>query len=673
MCTMKRHTAMPSILRTIALLALVAFFALGCAPRQSIKSADLLATPNLVVEAETAWKARNYPAAELYYAALLERPDLDKAMLPTVYDRLADSAFRNGHYHQARVALESWANMDAKAVELSSWELTYLDTMAALNRGERLQNHLKWLLSARALPWATRSDAGLWYGEYSRSRGEFERSLETLAAFYAQAPTNADRVVMETAYRATLKALDDKRVMELSQAIPAENQWLFPYVLVGFEQGVRKATDKESWSTVWRAMRNLAARGQIVDRAPMDRVLATLEARYGLPRVGLALALPLTGPYGKVGVKILRGAGLAQWRLAQEAVDVDLRVINTEVPGWEKRLAELPAQYSVVGGPLRVQAFKQLYEGIAPGQRVLDNRAVFTFLSSLGDMEEGREAWRFFSSHNDEVRSLTSLAVNDLGIRDLAVFYPEEGFGRSMAETFYREAAPLGGRIRGMQSYPPRDLKQWSKRVGALLKVPANFSENKDVPLPMPDFGAVFLPDGWNQAQTLLPNFFFYEGDQLLFLGPSLWSRALDNAQIADEHYYRLAVCPGPWWEGSEGGRALQGALTEEGLGNADFWVALGYDFLRFAGRLGALPAGWDADDVNARIASASRIDFSMAPISWDSQGVASQEQYLFSPVRNGKRLINAASLADSIAKAKARRDKRLGAYEKRQEEGKTR
>jgi hypothetical protein len=664
---------MPSILRTIALFALVAFFALSCAPRQSIKSADLLATPNLVVEAESAWKARYYPAAELYYAALLERPDLDQTMLPTIYDRLADSAYRNGHYHQARVALESWANMDAKAVELQSWERTYLDTMAALNRGERLQNHLKWLLSARSLPWATRSDAGLWYGEYSRSRGEFERSLETLAAFYAQAPTAADRVVMETAYRATLQALDDRRVAELSQAIPAQSQWLFPYVLVGFEQGVRKATDKESWSTVWRAMRNLAARGQIADRAPMDRVLATLEARYGLPRVGLALALPLSGPYGKVGVKILRGAGLAQWRLAQEAVDVDLKVINTEVPGWEKRLAELPVQYSVVGGPLRVQAFKQLYEGIEPGQRVLDNRAVFTFLSSLGDMEEGRNAWRFFSSHNDEVRSLTSLAVNDLGIKNLAVFYPEEGFGRSMAETFYREAAPLGGRIRGMQSYPPRDLKQWSKRVGALLKVPADFSENKDVPLQQPDFGAVFLPDGWNQAQTLLPNFFFYEGDQLLFLGPSLWSRALDNARIADEHYYRLAVCPGPWWEGSEGGRALQASLTEEGLGQADFWVALGYDFLRFAGRLGTLPAGWDAEDVNARIASASRIDFSMAPISWDSQGVASQEQYLFSPVRNGKRLINAASLADSIAKAKARRDKRLEAYEKRQEEEKTR
>jgi hypothetical protein len=657
-------------MRTAAIMVLAALFLASCAPRQTLKSAELLSTPNLIVEAQAAWDGKNYEAAELYYAALLERPDLPAAELPTVYDRLAVAAYRNGHYHQARMALENWANQDGSVVEQLSWERTYLDTMAALNKGERLRNHLRWLLSATNVPWETRADAGLWYGEYFRNRGDFGRSLETLAGFYAQAPAKADRAAMEGAYRAVLQGLDDTRVAELSGAVTADRQWLFPYVLVGFERGVREASDKAAWSAVWRTLRTLAARGELADREPLERTLAGLEARYGLPRVGLALALPLTGPYGKVGVNILRGAGLAQWRLAQDATDVDLRVINTDVPGWEKRLAALPSHYSVVGGPLQVKNFKQLYEGVAPGERVLDNRAVFAFLSSLGDLHEGRDAWRFFSSRDDEVRSLVKLAVNQLNVKDLAIFYPEEAFGRTMAETFYREAAPLGGRIRGMQAYPPRDLKQWSKRVARLLNVPADFSDNKDAPLEQPDFGAVFLPDGWSQAQTLLPNFFFYEGDQLLFLGPSLWSRALDSAKDIDEHYYRLAVCPGAWWEGSEGGRALQAALTEEGLGQADFWVALGYDFVRFAGRIGSLPAGWTADDVNGRIGSAARMEFSMAPIAWDERGVAEQTQFLFSPVRNGKRLVDAQWLADGIARAKARREKRLENYEKRMEEG---
>jgi len=669
MPTMKRHTTTTPILRTLAMLALAALFLVSCAPRLTVPSADLLATPNLLVEADAAWERRNYEAAELYYAALLERSDLRPDVLPKVYERLADSALRSGHSHQARIALEAWANLDASVVRLLSWERLYLDTMAALNRGERLRNHLRWLLSASDLPWETRADTALWYGEYFRNRGDFDRSLETLADFYAQAPSAADRAAMEAAYRATLQSLDNTRVMELSRAVTAEDQWRFPYVLVGFERGVREASDKAAWSGVWRTMRTLAARGELADRAPLEQTLAALETRFGLPRVGVVMALPLSGPFGKVGAGILRGAGLAQWRLAQDAMDVDLRVINTDIPGWEARLAALPAHYSVVGGPLQVQSFRLLSEG-AQGRRILDTRAVFAFLSSLGELTEGRDAWRFFSSRDDEVRSLVRLSVDQLNIKDLAIFYPEEAFGRTMAETFYREAAPMGARVRGMQSYPPRELKEWSRRVARLLKVPADFKDNKDAPLDPPDFGAVFLPDGWSQAQTLLPNFFFYEGDQLLYLGTSLWSRALDSARNIDEHYYRLAVCPGAWWEGSEGGRALQAALTEEGLGQADFWVALGYDFVRFAGKLGSLPAGWTPADVNERIASASRMEFSMAPIRWDGEGLAVQEMYLFSPDRNGKRLVNAASLAESISRAKARRDRRLEAYEKRQESG---
>lgn len=651
------------------LLAFLALFSWGCTATKTIKSTDMLSTPNLLVEADSAWDSKHYEAAELYYSKLLERGDLTKSELPLVYARLAESAFENAHYHQARIALEKWANIDSDAVNIASWEITYLNTMGALGKTERLQNHLKWALENHALPWETRRDMALWFSAYFQKKDDYERALDVLNGFYKQAPNEAARIAFEQEFLNRLDQADTDEVADLAKAVTTANQWLFPYALVGFEQGARSADDEKSWSVTWRTLRNLAANAELADRVPLETRLAELESRYGMPRVGLALALPLTGPYGKVGIKVLRGAGLAQWRLAQDGVDVDLRVINTEAPGWDKRLAELPGHYSVVGGPLRVNSFKRLYQENSPGEDVLKERAVFTFLASLGDLNEGKDAWRFFTSRNDEVRSLVSLAVDRLGIKDLAVFYPEEKFGRTMAQTFYREAAPLGGRIKGMQSYPSRELKQWSKRVGKLLKVPADFSENKDVPLKMPDFGAVFIPDGWNQAQTLLPNFFFYEGDQLVFLGPGLWSRSLDSAKDIDEHYYRLAVCPGAWWEGSEGGRALQNALAEEGLGQADFWVALGFDFIRFAGKMGVLPSGFDGDDVNQRIQTAQDMDFSMARMTWDSSGVASQDLYLFSPVRSGKQLVNAEKIAGRIARAKARREKRVEAYETRMEE----
>nr|WP_321256119.1 hypothetical protein [uncultured Pseudodesulfovibrio sp.] len=664
------RTYFSDIPRFFVVLILLTVLAWGCAPmQQSVKSVDMLSTPNLLMEADAAWGAKQYESTELYYAAALERQDLVRSELPLVYGRLAESAYRNGHYHQARIALEKWANQDTSALELVSWETTYLNTMAALGKTERLRNHLKWVQDSTKTPWATKQVVALWYSDYFRKMDDPERSLDVLSEYYQQAPEPSAKAGFELALREQLTESSESEIETLFKVVDTTNQWQFPYALVAFEQGVRTAVDADTWSTAWRTMRNLTTKSSLVDTMSLENILIDLEARYGVPRIGLALALPITGPYAKVGVKILRGAGLAQWRLAQDDVEVDLRVINTEIPGWQDRLAELPSHYSVVGGPLRVSAFKQLYEKENPDQSVLKERAVFTFMSSLGDLTEGRDAWRFFASRNDEVRSLVSMAVDELGITDLAVFYPEEKFGRAMAETFYREATPLGGRIKGMQSYPPKDLKKWSKRVGKLLNVPADFSENKDVPLEMPDFGAVFIPDGWRQAQTLLPNFFFYEGDQLVFLGPGLWSRALDTAKGIDEHYYRLAVCPGAWWEHSDGGRALQNALTEEGLGQADFWVALGYDFIRFAGRLGSLPSNWTGRDVNSRIHAAQDMDFSIAPLMWNDSGVASQDLYLFSPVRNGKRLINAEKITSRINQAAARREKRMGAYEKRMKE----
>lgn len=657
-------------------LVLVSMFLLavawGCGPKQMpTKSVDSLSTPNLILEADAAFDARHYEAAELYYSKALERKDLNDVLLLEIYPRLAESAYENGHYHQARIALEDWANKRTEALESPLWERLYLNTMAALGKRERLVNQLTWLQSNPRLSWETRREVALWYDYYFRSREDYSQALAVLDVFYSQAPDDTARLQLEQDVLTRITEWSDEELSGAAEFVNADNQWRFPYVLVGFEQDIRMATDEEAWPALWRNMRSLADNAALIDTIPLKTRLAELEVKYGLPRTGLVLALPITGPYASVGVKILRGAGLAQWQLAQEGLDIDLRVINTEMEGWEQRLAKLPSHYTVVGGPLRVSAFKQLYEQGEPGERITDKRAFFTFLSSLGDLEEGKDAWRFFTSRNDEVRSLVRLAVEELQIKDLAIFYPEENFGRAMAETFYSEAYPLGARIMGMQSYPPKDLKQWGKRVGKLLNVPDDFSENKDVPLEQPDFGAVFLPDGWSQAQTLLPNFFFYEGDQLVFLGPGLWSRSLDNAKDIDEHYYRLAVCPGAWWEDSEGGRELQHALTEEGLGAADFWVALGYDFLRFSGKLGALPSAWNAEGVNERIAKAQAMTFSMAPMTWDGNGVARQDLFLFSPVRNGKELVDADKMTVRIERAKARREKRVEAYEQRIEEEK--
>ncbi|HWR04317.1 MAG TPA: penicillin-binding protein activator, partial [Humidesulfovibrio sp.] len=392
---------------------------------------------------------------------------------------------------------------------------------------------------------------------------------------------------------------------------------------------------------------------QNATRQQSDQPLALVPAGDGVTR--LALVLPLTGRFAATGQKVLRGAGAAQKRLAKQGRKVEITVINADSADWREQLSALPAGVATVGGPLlNVEALRSL---AADG--TVTRRAVFAFQPDLAPVQEGKQAWRFYPSFQDQARALIDLTATQLGIRSVAVLAPKNRYGQRMAEVFQAEAKAKGVRVAASETYPPDDHPRWLNSVSRLLKIPEGFRHNKNMPLPMPDFGAVFMPEDWGQAELLASNFHFFEGQHLLFLGTDLWSVGLDNAKDVDDTYFQQAACPGAWWPETNGGRALQGVMDEQNLGQADFWVALGYDFVRLANRLG-LGEGWTPAAVNARLAGLKDLDYSMAPVSWNAEGVARQNLYLFTPRKEGKALIDADSMRASIQKSKDRREKRL-------------
>lgn len=69
--------------------------------------------------------------------------------------------------------------------------------------------------------------------------------------------------------------------------------------------------------------------------------------------------------------------------------------------------------------------------------------------------------------------------------------------------------------------------------------------------------------------------------------------------------------------------------------GKASFWEALGYDFVRFASRLGSPENGeWASDVLNSRVASAQGMNWSMAQMEWDGAGLCRQHLYLYTPTQ---------------------------------------
>jgi len=342
--------------------------------------------------------------------------------------------------------------------------------------------------------------------------------------------------------------------------------------------------------------------------------------------VKIALVLPLSGPFASIGERVLDGAGLAQSFLAKDGLNAQVRAVDTGEPGWLEELAGLPGDVAVIGGPIRPDMFRLLY---AAGQQ--RKRAVFAFTSSLDKAREGVEAWRFFAAPEDQARALIRTAMDEFGVRNFGVLHPDEDYGRRMAELFTNQAKTMGAAIAARKSYPPDNPLEWRARVKDLLDQAARAG------LPL---GAVFLPDGWPQAEMLAPSFYYFGQEHLLLMGSNLWGETLSQGMNVSERIFRLSFFPSAWTPANKSfaARELGSALSRtRGRAEPGLWEALGFDFVRFAVRLGPLSPGWTPELVNERVVSAQNMDWSMAPLFWNDQRQVSQNLFLLTPAKGGK------------------------------------
>ncbi len=389
-----------------------------------------------------------------------------------------------------------------------------------------------------------------------------------------------------------------------------------------------------------------AAMHQAQQPAPAPEVAASQPVESAPPPptpepaapVEVALALPLSGPYGVIASKISQGGEAGRNTLQQRGQVVNLHIIDTDKPDWLQQLQQLPDSVKIVGGPLRPDRFANVV------QSGLNKKlAFFTFLQDLGNAAEGRDAWRFFSSPYDQMRTLLQMARKEFSIYNVGVLYPEEPFGKRIVQLFLEEAKKEGINVSAMQSYPPEDPLRWSEIVAALLY------SNKEAPI-----DAVFLPDVWSKAEMLVPYIFYHQREDLIIMGSTLWGQTLTKERNVDIHNFRLSIFPATWW--SEGNtmaaRELRKAYPNE---EPNFWEVLGFDFVRFATRMNSLPAAWTPEQVNQHIRSAQNLEWSMAPISWSDTGIAKQDMFLFTPSNGGMRPADMQDMRQRRQAVKAR------------------
>lgn len=648
----------------------------------------------LVQQAEAARQAGNYLEMERLYGILARNPAYAQAGLAWSY--VAEASWNNKHPLSTLEALQQWVQVDPAAINSLPWQelwaasITHVPANESQRQATIFTTDSKAPLAVRTLAWSTlwllQPEASLAVDNLSKLyaqagsvnkmlmearvllilREASATELEQMLSLATPAPTGVD-VNLELATPIALDAASELNAAggnsagavsetPVSPVTPAVVPVRFPWSMVLVEalqretqqQGARVSSLMTKLQTAELADKSLITATLGTAKSLDPTLLPTPSSKLPYYAGCYALALPMSGDFAAIGKRIASGAKVAEQELNRAGHKTELKIVNTESAGWLDELASLPAQCTMVGGPLRQASYAAAKE-----RGLLNSRAFFTFLSRLDDQDEGRVAWRFFSSPSDQVTALLRFGT-ELGISNYATLTPADAYGQRMSELFAKQAESNRYFVQ-QASYDLQAEPNLNRLLGSLVGVRMQ-AEKK--PVPSSSFQALFLPDSWKNISTIVPYLFFQGEDRLVLMGTALWEQGLDrqnnNVQNMD-----LAVFPGSWNPNPQEGSAAASLMAyfSQTIGeNPDFWVSLGYDFVRLASALNI--QGYDPATINSRLNLAVDLNWSMAPLRWQN-GMATQYMFLFKPIDTGFELVNFADF-------KAKRENILARFARR-------
>ncbi|WP_045214934.1 hypothetical protein [Desulfonatronovibrio magnus] len=580
----------------------------------------------LMRQAASYWDSRDYAMSRSLYKELSQIPDLPRRQKNIILRRLATSSYYLEDYESAVNQLEEWSRIDPSAVRLWSWHEMYADSLKKVVGEQRYYQYFSELIRDRLLPAEIRTQAVMELTRIDFARHNFQNAALNLQTLYAQLETFQSRASLENKFISYLVSLPASKLNQAAQALIPMDQTDFPWSVFAWHYHALVLEQTPGmWNDLLPKFQALIKRGQFADPSPYQNQLQAWMDKFGVPAREIALLLPLSGNFSSAGWKIMRGAGLAHWQSLSDSNPIKIRFINTDEEGWLEKLQNMNS-VSMVGGPVSRAHWDDIQRA-----GLNSDKTFFTFLPDIND--EGRSGWRFFTSHRDQIRSLLMKTTSGLNFTNFALFYPEEEFGRAYARIFLEEAERLGVTVSNVSSYPADDPQRWNRIVASLLDI-TNFSS--PYLQPSPDFQAVFIPDSLSRAKGMLPQFFYHDQNQLVFMGPMLWSES-HSPGFTEHQYFSLSMSPGPWDAQSSKTASIDliHGMEENLQDEPDFWVALGYDFINFAMHTGELPAPSQYYNINQTLHSSTFNHWSMAPITWDMEGNASQDLYIFQLERN--------------------------------------
>lgn len=593
-----------------------------------------------LADVEEAYKNGDYALAQRMAEEYTSRSGLDAQQLGRGWRILALSALENNKPGAAMTGLDRWRHSLPGADGGAEWRAAWYGALVKMpfNDAAKLAEAvIKTEGREESRPAALIQEARLFLLERPFVQGNGRLAIPGLVEMYEAFEQPADKRALEQRTWMLLHEADRYPLARLMTYTSDENENKYPFALIRLENARRMFWGVKTQDAARENVNFTREGSQLLDKSvfsrwnePDYRHFSKLRVRNG----SIALVLPLTGQYGNLAEKIVRGAETARRGFEAAGQTLRIYVIDSDQPNWLLELSRLPASVKIVGGPMRLEEYAAV-----KNMNFTGGRFFLSFLPRLGDQgdqDEGLLAWRFFPSREDQTRTMLDYS-EALGITDYSIFAPDQGeYAQGMFDLFYYQAAERNLYITRAGYYPAKQYQLWVKSVSDFLGYSKEAERSGDSP-PHLNFQAMFLPDNWSNSARIISHVFYNMDNKILFMGTNLWEHGLSGQERLATRNYRLAIFPGAWDQQTitPSGQTVRASAALGGKQSADFWYSLGYDFALAAASLN-LPQDATAGDLNAALAALPPLPWSGAPIKWDKDGFARQELFVLTPAENG-------------------------------------
>jgi ABC-type branched-subunit amino acid transport system substrate-binding protein len=335
----------------------------------------------------------------------------------------------------------------------------------------------------------------------------------------------------------------------------------------------------------------LAAYPEHPDADEAAQLVEMLYQRLTCRPLTVGCLLPLSGAYQLYGRRALSGIELALslMQTAEGSQPVRLVVKDTaseDSSAIEAVKALVEEQAGVIIGPI-ITAPAAAREA----QRL--NIPMVTFTQKPGVTAIGDYIFRHFITPQNQVKALVNYFVQHIGLRDFAIMYPREVYGRTFMSLFWDEVIRQGGQVRGVEAYDPQQTDfagTIKKLVGTHYAIPEDLqtqtvvqveenpyfqfrgtkegrlnqvlsdpvtrltglffqdpdqdrvrgpaigrAQKREGRKPVIDFDVLFIPDAPKAAGLILPQLAYHDVNDIYLAGTNLWH---SNQLIEMTHAY---------------------------------------------------------------------------------------------------------------------------------------